>query len=372
MTKFKVLCTLALLASMPLNAALINLTGIGYATYGDFNSYSLPIGNLQLGCTTGNCPLTVKSGPGQIQDLVVVATGASGQGVNTNFAGMDNAYATPNGQGDPNFFSTGGEPDPGEVSAFSGDSSDTWDASLLSLKDFLAGEAMVFLFNNNNLNGQNEQSLAAWAQITVTNNVGGTLGIFDFTNNGGAYALISEGGGGNFLGDPGLYTSSGSGPTLGDNTSTDYVLSGGPICIDNDALPGTPVPVSCTSLDADEGPINHNLGADTAAYAIIGPELNSLLDGLFTSVSDTDLADYTMHIDLRLGCDPGFGAEGDEICSGLVSGFGKNLNNGYEQLFIATASLDTPRVPEPQALLLFALGILILVVSSRNISRVAH
>lgn len=346
-------------------AAMIDLTGIGYATYGDFNSYSLPIGQLQQGCVGPGCPLHIPSSPGQISDLIVVATGSSGVPVNTNFAGMDNAYATPSGESGSNFFSTGTTTDADQISSFFGDQSNTWDSSLLALKTFLAGDQMVMFFNNNNLNGGNLQSLAAWAQLEITDNNGDRVAIYDFTNNNNPYALVSEGGGGEFLGDPTAYTSTGAGPTIGDNNATDYVLSGGPICIDYDLIPGVPSPVSCSSADADEGPINHNLGADEAAYAIVAPELNMLLAGLF-GFDDATLANYTMHIDLRLGCDPLFGTATDEICTGAISGYGKNINNGYEQLFIGTATFDQPpppRIPEPQMLMLFALGLLSLGVS---------
>jgi hypothetical protein len=358
-----VLPALLLTASLPASAAMIDLTGIGYVTYGDFNSYSMPIAAIQAGCTNFNntCPYYVQSGPGQISDLIVVATGASGGPVNTNFAGMDNAYETPSGVSGSNFFTTGNTADPNEVSAFAGDTDDRWDSSLLALKSFLAGDAMTFFFNNNNLNGANEQSLAAWAQIEVTDQGGNRVGIFDFTNNGGAYDLVSEGGGGVFGGDVSAYSSTGAGPTVGSNASTDYVLAGGPICLDTTSVPGLPVPVSCAGA-FDEGPINHNLGADTAAYAVIAPELNALLDALF-ALDDATLSQYTMHIDLRLGCDIGFGQAGDEICTGAQSGFGKNINNGYEQLFIGTAQIDIPpppRIPEPGILFLFATGLIAL------------
>ena len=356
-----VLPALLLTASLPASAAMIDLSGIGYVTYGDFNSYSMPIAAIQAGCTNFNtsCPYYIQSGPGQISDLIVVATGASGGPVNTNFAGMDNAYATPSGVSGSNFFTTGTTTDPDEVSTFTGDTDERWDSSLLALKSFLNGDAMTFFFNNNNLNGGFEQSLAAWAQIEVTDAAGGRVGIFDFTNNGGAYDLVSEGGGGTFLGDVGLYNSTGTGPLVGDNSSTDYVLAGGPICINLSISPGTPIPVSCSSPAAEQGPINHNLGADTAAYAVVAPELNALLAGLF-ALDDATLAQYTMHIDLRLGCDPGFGTATDEICIGELSGFGKNINNGYEQLFIGTAQLTPPRIPEPGILFLFATGLLAL------------
>jgi hypothetical protein len=41
-----------------------------------------------------------------------------------------------------------------------------------------------------------------------------------------------------------------------------------------------------------------------------------------------------MHIDLRMGCDPNTAAPAD--C------FGRSLNNGYEQLFIAAAPGSPP------------------------------
>ncbi len=324
-------------------AALVDLSGAGYVTYGDFNSYSLPVAGLDVNST-----------PGQIKDFIVVATGADGQPVNTNFAGMDDAYSTPSGQGDPNFFSTGTTSDPGGSGEFAGDEDATWDTTLSALQSYLAGEEMVFFFNNNNLNAQNEQSLAAWGRATIYDDTGAVLGMFDFTNDGGAYGLVSEGGGGTFLGDPGLYNSDGSEPLIGDNSSTDYVLSGGAVCVDTDTTP--PTPVSCTNPDADDGPINHNLGADEAAYAIVAPELNALLQSLFDG--GLDLSEYTMSLDIRLGCDSAFGDEDDEICSGVESGWGKNLNNGYEQVFIATATFGD--VPEPGALFLLGSGLLML------------
>lgn len=364
MKRYNILPALLLTGSLPVSAAIIDVSGIGYVTYGDFNSYSLPIAAIQAGCASFNsgCPFYVQSGPGQIQDLVVVATGASGTPVNTNFAGMDNAYSTPSGVSGSNFFSTGTVSDPSQVSAFSGDKTETWDSSLLSLKSFLAGDAMAFFFNNNNLNGANLQSLAVWAQMEVTDNNGDSLGIFDFTNNGDSYNLVSEGGGGDFLGDVTSYTSTGNGPVLGDNTATDYVLAGGPICLNHSLIPGVPVPVACDSALAEDGPINHNLGADTAAYAVIAPELNDLLDSLF-ALDDLLLQDYTLHIDLRLGCDPGFGSSSDEICTGALSGYGKNINNGYEQLFIGavnTSSVPPNEIPEPGTLFLLAGAILAL------------
>jgi len=351
------------------HAAVIDLDGIGFVQYGDAQSYSMPIAEIQ----TGDAAFNISSTPGQISDFIVVATGSSGMPVNTNFAGMDNAYSTPSGNSGGNFFSTGTETDADEISSFSGDQAETWDSSLAAMMSYLNGDDMVFMFNNNNLNGANEQSLAAWAQVTITDDANSIIGTYDFTNDNGKYGLVSEGGGGTFLGDVTGYTSNGSGPDGNTNADTDYVLSGGPICLDTTTDPSLPIPVSCDGNE-DEGPINHNLGADHVAYAVLFPELNEQLFGLFGSLTNAQLDDYTLNIDLRLGCDASLfgGGADDEICNGASYGYGKNINNGYEQMFIATAVRDVPPtvvdVPEPKSLwiLMFLSAILIPFVRRAN------
>jgi hypothetical protein len=347
------------------SAALINLDNIGYVQYGDAQSYSLPIAQIQDGCIGPGCPLHVASAPGQIDDLIVIATGTNNNPVNTNFSGMDNAYSTPSGSMGGNFFSTGTVTDPNQVSNFSGDENDTWDSSLSALKTFLGSEDMVFMFNNNNLNGGNLQSLAAWMQISLTDDMGDLVSVYDLTNNNSAYDLVSEGGGGTFLGDVNSYTSDGSAPNGNTNNDTDYVLSGGPICINTDTP--VPIPVPCDGsgiLPVSQGPINHNLGANEVAYAVLFPELNDQIDMLFSSLSMAELDAYTMHVDVRLGCDPTLflGGADDEICSGALSGFGKNINNGFEQLFIGTATPSRPpnQIPVPATILLCIPALLIL------------
>lgn len=343
-------------------AATIDLSGIAYVQYGDAQSYSLPIACLQVGQAYNSCVFNIDSTPGQIKDLVVLATGASGNPVNTNFAGMDDAYPMPSGQRGSNFMRTGGvtvgstiypQTDPGGPGQFPGDQGNTWDTTLAALKNFLNGDQLVVFFNNNQVNnlGTAGQSLAAWAQVKVTG-PSGTLGVFDFSNMGGQYKLVSEGGGGVFMGDVTTYTSTGSGPTYNPLTGgTDYVLSGGAICVMTGGP--IPVPVPCGTPGAT-GPINHNLGADHAAYALVFPELNALLDSLFAL---PDLTGYAIHVDFRLGCDPTlFGTNPNaEICSGASSGWGKNLNNGYEQIFVGT--LARHQVPEPMTLALLGAGL---------------
>ncbi|MDD5329961.1 MAG: PEP-CTERM sorting domain-containing protein [Sulfuricella sp.] len=321
--------------------AALNLPATGYVTYGDGNSYSLPLlayfyDQANGGGTGPGNPFYVNSSPGTIQNQIVVATGANGAPVNTNFAGMDNAYPTPSGVAGANFFSTGTTADPGGAGQFTGDLANTWDTTLAALGGFLGGQAPIFLFNNNQVNSgaATNQNLAIWAQISLTGPNLPTL-YFDFTNINSPFALVGDGGGGDPNGSP-TYTSSGAGPIAGDNTATDYVLAGGAVCLN-----GSNALVSCSDPGVVVGPINHNLGANQAVYAVVFPELNAILasgGGGYDS----------MHIDLRMGCDPGTAAG---------SCVGRDLNNGYEQLFITTGP-NVVNVPEPGSIALLGVGLL--------------
>lgn len=345
---------------------MVNLNNLEYVQYGDGQSYSMPFNIIdQCGGKAAGCQYSVDSTPGAIKDLVVVATGASGSNLVSNFAGMDNAYATPSGQNGSTFFRPDAATDQGSQGTINFNGVNTWDSSLGALKSFLDGNQLVTFFNNNQINSQDgsTQSLAVWAQVSITNSLGGVVGVYDFTNRGGQYNLFTQGGGGTFMGDVGNYTAGGlSNPLAGTNAATDYVLSGGAICRMNGA------PVSCNSPH-DEGPISHNLGADHAAYAILFPELNKQLGGLFNTLSVADLAAYTLHVDVRMGCDAATVAGN---CTGTPNVFNRDLNNGYEQIFLGAASIlgclpndptcnPTP-LPEPGSLALLGLGLLGLAV----------
>jgi len=324
------------------------LPGTGYVTYGDANSYSLPI--LQEFVAVENPgpgnPYYVESTPGAIKDLIVVATGSNGSGVTTNADGMDKAYDAPNSSGINYYTTTDTVNDPGiSGGSINNNYTTSWDASLASMSTFLSGEDMVVYFNNNQTksDGTAAESLASWAQLWVTDGAGNLVDeVFEFTNDNSAYALFPLGGG-VANGDVTIYSSGvtdpldplASGPIVGDDANTDYVLTGGNVL-----------------------GIDHNLGANEAAYALLFPELNDLFADLFATVSLADLADYTFHFDFRLGCDTGFSSDPDaEICDGETLGYGKNLNNGYEQIFIGTQESLGRVVPEPGTLLLLGLGL---------------
>jgi hypothetical protein len=134
--------------------------------------------------------------------------------------------------------------------------------------------------------------------------------------------------------------------------TTDYVLSGGQVCLD-----GNGVPVGCDDPSVVTT-VNNNLGANQAAYAIDFPEMNALLQGLFAS--GADLTQYSLHADVRLGCDPAwYGGNttlpGDEITAACTA---KRLTNGFEQLFMGRAPGETFETPEPGTVALIAIGCL--------------
>lgn len=357
--------------------AQLSLPSSGYYQYGDFQSYSLPILAYFYdqanggGVGPGN-PYYIPSAPGNIQDQIVIYTGSGGTGINDNLAppiagsgSIDGAYAAPNGVQIP-YFSTATSPDPNPT--FTGDQANTWDISLGKLQTFLGNNAdnLVFLFNNNDTNA--DQTLAIWGRIWITNSAGTNLGTFCLSNMGGTY------GSGGIPNGTVAYSCNGTAEGAGNplvnpqTQKTDYILSGGQVCILPD---GTPV--DCSNPNAIR--FNHNLGANQVAYAATSTDLNVLLASLFGGNVDG----LTMHVDLHLGCDaqwdPTAAASNnpDKALADSANCVSKKIDNGYEQLFIAslasppvcTVGVDCPTAPEPGSIALIGLGLFGLAASRK-------
>jgi len=334
-------------------AALLDLAGVGYVTYGNTNVYSMPIAAFEYaqinggGTGPGN-PYYIASTPGAIKDLVVIYTGASGSDVTTNADGFEHAYGTPSGSQGP-FASTNG---PVEMTAPTNQNTAdittryaaTWDANVQSLVNFLDGGNPLFLFNNNETRA--DQNLAIWAKLWLTDGNGDLYGRHLYLSNDGRnYGTLSPAqlNGDATLYNPGDLSAPGLTPAAG--LPTDYVLSGGDVCLDT-TQPGNPV-VACSNA-AGVGGVSHNLGANQVAYVGELPLLNEWLNVL--KADDTiNLASYSMHLELWLGCDPRIAAV---TCENL------QIDNGFEQLFLASSKSSFNNVPEPATLALMGLGLL--------------
>lgn len=374
----------AFVASAPASAAL-TLPASGYFQYGDFQSYSMPILAYQYnavfggGVGPGN-PYYIPSSPGIIQDQIVIYTGSDGGPINNNsnpaLAGtgfVDNPFAAPNGKIAP-YFQTFGSTEP-SPNGGSQDLPGYWDISLSKLSSFLGGNAnnLVFLFNNNDTN--EDQNLAIWGRMWITDANGNTISNAGINNGVGTFCLSNMGATYGIGGIPnGAFnyscsTDEQAGKPLVNSATgaTDYIQSGGEVCIKT----ATNEIVPCTSsLPAGVVRFNHNLGANQVAYAGVSAELNALLALLFASGGD-----YTLHADLHLGCDPQWdpNAKTDKALADSTKCAMKKIDNGYEQLFISslaspptcTVGVDCPVVPEPHSIALLALGLFGLAYSTK-------
>ena len=292
---------------------------------GDFVVQSLPFSGADI-----------QSSPGQIQDGVVVYTGAGGASspVVVNFAGMDNAYPAVGGVSGGTSFHSGSTPDPttGKKAGqtFTGDQDGTWDSQITAFNTFLAGATPIFFFNQNQENS---------GDPTDTVNCPGSLSAQDVC----LYGSITLRSAANPQQTPLILeleapTRPFDPPTPGntDGVATlpqEYVLAKGDVCLDQT----TGVEVACGSPNATQ-PVNHNLGADHAAYAAFSDTLNAILAACAQFGVNTAQCPYdTLSIQFDL----------------------TGLNNGFEQLFILTSNfvIPPPPVPFPATLLLLGSGL---------------
>jgi hypothetical protein len=279
---------------------------------GDFAVMSLPFAGV-----------SVPSTPGQIKDGVVIYTGADGKPVTTNLAGMDNAFPSVTGSGSPSFTTTT-TTDPGGTGQFAGDVQ-SWDSTLSAFIGFLGGSSPLFFFNQNDNNNNVPDGSCPGALTGQDVCLYAVLTLVDLDNplNNVVFELES----------PNRLFTDGPGTTDGvPNLPSEYVLAKGDVCLDANGAQtncdgsGNPVVV---------GPVNHNLGADHAAYVGFSEILNGLLAtcaqfGVNSAQCPWD--SLSIRLDLT------------------------DLNNGFEQLFILT-SLQVTQIPEPGTLILLGAGI---------------
>lgn len=360
-----------------------DLSDLPWVQYGDAQSYSIPISTFYYQLVTDSNTDPYGIGPDDAKKSVFVVTNDTFR----TLEGMEEPFSPPTGSSndlsDPTITSFVTDPATGAdyippVTTFV---DNAWDIEVSTLETYLTiGEevyAPVFYFQNNQIGSEGtfNESLAAWARVWITDENGDTVDSFLFTNNLSPYNLVSEGGGGVYMGDVETFSSTATAPSAMDaDGNTDFVLSGGDICVaystTNTSL--FPVPVPCGTAVGDLDPlllaqgynmvstgIEHNLGENEWSYAVIFPELNDLLASLYDNPDG-----YTMHVDVRLGCANDAevqAAQGFDPCPALEDGttfFGKALNNGPESLILGAARITERQVPEPGVLALLGMGLI--------------
>lgn len=296
----------------------------------------------------------VRSNGDPINNSIVIASSPGGRRDNTDLplgATLDNAYDTPNSvpaayvnwvmqASDPNptfigdnvqttSLSAAGQPGlPGSAESPEILDLPLWDIQVSALRDYLApmNSDLVFFFNLNeeNKGGLDDgQDMLAWARIWLTDLDTGASTFYDLSGN-----LTSP------LPNQSQAQIDGQDDILPDAEDM-WAHVHGEICVSQSQ--GLVYLGSCSdaisdgiSVPADAKTVNQNLGADIAAFAIYNAELSQL-------VLDPNSVYDILSVDFRMS----------------------RIDNGYEQLFIAPATVgDTPPIPEPATMLLVGSGIL--------------
>ena len=318
--------------------------------YGDFSVYSLDLLATCAAAGDPRClpsgPYPVQSGPGQIQNQLIIYANSTGNAGNNYDPGsgpfapgtagtvkVDNPFAAPTVAATT--FDTTTAVEPATTWAGGTDKAGRWDANLSSVLTYLTSPAgvvndLVFLFDNNQQGSDLHQQQFIWAQIRILNAAGNEIGK--------CYELNSS---------PGVAGSdcadTGPNPTplfTAFNAPTDYVGTVGRFCVSTVTGAGyNQGAANAGACNAGDYFVNNNLGASNAEFAAYVGELNDNL------VAWAALG-YSMSINLKM----------------------RGLNDGGEQLWICD-QCNFPNVnvvPEPSALALAGLALFALVAVSRR------
>lgn len=316
---------LALLAgvSQATQLTLPAANAMSVGAYNNFNVYSLEL--LQKCAAAGDprClpsgPLPVQSGPGQIKDDAIVLASANGLSNFTspfaNGSAVNEVFLTPTGnQGSSYQMSDAG-------GVFTGDLANRWDISLDLLRDYLNGNDLVFLFDNNQSGSGENQWIRIWGQARIVDAGGNTI------NN-----LCFE-----------LSPGSGCGPAP--TQPNDYVPVVGNFCVNK--VTGASYNIGSAQNQGDCGNagyyVSNNLGTSTAEFAAFNQSLNDAVQNLANG-------NYFLSLDVRY--------------------IGNNA--GAEQLWICAECQVAGRpgtVPEPATLPLVLFGILAAGAAARRSRR---
>lgn len=293
----------------------------------DFNVFSLALLDLQN--PTGGYDLPAS--PGQIAPYTIIGQNNGQEGAGNLQGFVDGTYATPSNN-TASTFSTitsnpGGVADPkvangggSGANEFTGDSEDSWDIRVNTLKS-LNGTPVVFFFSFNETgsnNGLLDTDLLIWGKVTLIKDDGSSSKTFYL---GGQPTT-----GDSPLDSP-LPPTTGTDTDFTDQANYDYgpwIYVHAGICVVGTQFVGFPNSSGVCTFGSSQY-VNTNLGNDTAAFMVNSPELDAAIQS----------GEYdTMQVTWEMAY----------------------LNGGGESAWIAPVT--TPiKVPEPAPLALLSLGL---------------